>query len=245
MPTMKQDKKVIVVIPAYNAEKTIESVFRQVPKKTLKKIYQFIVVNDCSRDNTLKVLEKLKKTYNIKVISHSKNRGYGAAQKTGLRAALNKRVDIAVLLHSDGQLAPEEMERLMLPLENNEADLVQGSRILGKGALKGGMPLYKYIGNRILTLVQNIAYGMHMAEYHSGYLLYSRKVLGAIPFEKLSDDFHFDVEMLISSNKKGFRIKQVPIPTRYGNEKSHLNPIKYGLDILKTIFRYWTGKYDF
>lgn len=241
---MKSDKRVIVVMPAYNAEKKISSVFSRFPKDTLKKIYEFIVVNDCSADDTLKVLQKLKKEYKIKIISHSKNKGYGGAQKTGLKAALDDGSDIAVLMHSDGQLAPEIMHKLLAPLENSEADVVQGSRILGGEALKGGMPLYKYLGNRFLTIIQNIAYGMNMKEYHSGYLLYSRKVLSAVQFEKLSDNFLFDCEMLISAHKSGFKIRQMPTSTKYADEKSHLNPITYGIDILKTIFKYWTGKYD-
>lgn len=236
--------KIIVVMPAYNASKTIESVFKRIPKTTIKRISKFIVVNDGSSDGTGKILDKLSKIYKIKVIVHQTNRGYGAAQKTGFREALNEGTDIAVLLHSDGQYSPEIMDKLLLPLEQDKADVVQGSRILGKGAIKGGMPIYKFVGNRLLTFIENIAYGMSMAEYHSGYMLYSRKALQAVPFERLSDKFHFDGEMLIVANNKGLRIKEVPIPTRYSKEKSHLKPISYGIEIMKTILNYWKGKYN-
>ena len=238
-------KKIYVVMPAYNASKTIESVFKRIPKATLKKIRRFIIVNDGSSDKTESIIKNLNKTFKIKVVNHNPNKGYGAAQKSGFKEALRQGADIAVLLHSDGQYAPEVMDKLLLPLENGTADVVQGSRILGGSALKGKMPLYKYFGNIFLTFIENIAYGMDMAEYHSGYMLYSKKALMTIPFEKLSDKFHFDGEMLLVSRKKGLNTKEIPIPTRYADEKSHLNPITYGLEVLKTIINYWRGKYDF
>lgn len=232
-------------MPAYNASKTIELVFKRIPKFSLKKINKFIVVNDGSTDNTADIIKRLSKNYKIKVITHSPNKGYGAAQKSGFKEALRLGADIAVLLHSDGQYAPEVMDNLLLPLEKGHADIVQGSRILGGTALKGKMPLYKYFGNRILTFIENIAYGMNMSEYHSGYMLYSKKALKTMPFEKLSDKFHFDGEMLLVGKKKNLRIKEIPIPTRYAKEKSYLNPITYGFDVFKTIMNYWKGKYDF
>ena len=238
-------KKIIIVIPAYNAAKTIESVFKRIPKFTLKKINRFIIVNDGSSDNTENVSKRLSKTYKIKVITHNPNKGYGASQKSGFKEALRLGADIIVLLHSDGQYAPEVMDKLLYPLEKNQEDVVQGSRILGGQALKGRMPFYKYIGNRVLTFIENIAYGMNMAEYHSGYMLYSKKALETIPFEKLSDKFHFDGEMLLVSKKKGLRIKEIPIPTKYAEEKSYLNPITYGFEVFKTILNYWRGKYNF
>jgi hypothetical protein len=130
-----------------------------------------------------------------------------------------------------------------MPFERNEADLVQGSRILGKGALKGGMPFYKFVANKFLTALENISFGMRMAEFHSGYMLYSRKALTEIPFNKLSDSFHFDLEMLVMAKIKGLRITEVPIPTIYADEVSHLNPIRYGFDVLSVVRGYLTGKY--
>jgi glycosyltransferase involved in cell wall biosynthesis len=238
-------KKVIVVMPAYNAAKTIASVFERVPKKTLKKISKFIVVNDGSKDNTANVLKNLSRRYRIEIVTHNPNKGYGAAQKTGFRKALEDGADIAVLLHSDGQYAPEVMHKLLKPLEEGKVDVVQGSRILGGGAIEGGMPLYKYVGNRLLTVMENLAYGMKMAEYHSGYMLYSRKALKIIPFDRLSNTFHFDGEMLLMANKKRLRVMEIPIPTRYATEESHLNPITYGFDVVKIIIKNWMGKYDF
>jgi len=237
--------KIVIVMPAYNAARTIESVFKRIPKNTLKKISTFIIINDGSRDNTLEKIRKLKESYNIELLEHLKNKGYGRAQKTGFKHALKLGADITVLLHSDGQYAPEVMDKLLEPLETNKADVVQGSRILGGASLQGGMPMHKYIGNRVLTLIENIAYGMNMAEYHSGYMLYSKKALQIIPFEKLSDKFHFDGEMLLVAEKKRLRIKEVPIPTRYAHEKSYLNPITYGFEVFKTIANYWRGKYNF
>jgi len=134
---------------------------------------------------------------------------------------------------------------MISPIEKGKADVVLGSRMLGGEALKGGMPLYKYLGNRFLTFIENIAYGMNITEYHTGYMVYSKKALNTIPFKKLSDTYHFDGEMIMMSGKKKLRIAQIPISTHYGNEKSHLKPIKYGMDVLRIIWRNWTGKYDF
>ncbi|MBS3158446.1 glycosyltransferase family 2 protein [Candidatus Woesearchaeota archaeon] len=239
-------KKIVVVIPAYNCSLTIENVFRRVPKDFLPKIYRFVVVNDGSRDDTQEVLEKLKKKYRqIAIIQFKKNRGYGAVQKAGFTEALNLDADVSVLLHSDGQYPPEMLDKMLEPIISSMADVVIGSRILGRGALKGGMPLYKYVGNRTLTLLENFAFGMNVSEYHTGYTVYSKKALKSIPFTKLSNTFHFDGEMIMMSGKKGLRIKEIPIPTRYANEKSHLNPISYGLDVLNIIFKYLVGRYDF
>ena len=157
-------KKIIVVMPAYDVGKKVETVFKRVPESILKKISKFIVVNDGSTDNTANILKLLSKSYKIKVISHNPNKGYGAAQKSGLKEALRMKADIVVLLHSDGQHAPEVMDNLLYPIEKNQADVVQGSRILGGKALKEGMPMYKYFGNRILTFIENLSYGMNMAE---------------------------------------------------------------------------------
>jgi len=238
--------RIIIVMPAYQAGKTIASVFDRIPKKTYNRIYKIIIVNDGCTDNTVKVIEKLKKRYKkIEVIVHKKNKGYGAAQKTGFNEVLRLKGDIGVLLHSDGQYPPELMDKLLEPIIDNKADVVLGSRILGGEAIKGGMPLYKYFGNRFLTAIENVAYGMDISEYHSGYMLYSKKALEDIPFNKLSDTYHFDGEMTMMTGKKNLKIKEVPIPTRYAGEKSHLKPIKYGMDVLKIIWRYKIGKYDF
>ncbi|MEM4254059.1 MAG: glycosyltransferase family 2 protein [Candidatus Woesearchaeota archaeon] len=238
--------RIVIVMPAYNAAKTIESVFDRIPKDFWRKVYRVVVVNDGSKDNLPEVLRRIKKKYRkITVLTHDLNRGYGAAQKTGFTEAVRLGADIAVLLHSDGQYAPEILQKMIAPIENGEADVVLGSRMLGGEALKGGMPLYKYIGNRALTFIENIAYGMNITEYHTGYMVYSKRALATIPFTRLSNTFHFDGEMIMMSGKKKLRIREVPIPTRYAEEKSHLKPIKYGIDVLKIIWRNLTGKYDF
>ena len=232
-------------MPTYNGERTIESVFKNIPRNTLKKIYRIIIVNDGSQDKTLEKIKSLKKFYKIDLLNHGINEGYGAAQQTGLKYALKLGADIIALLHCDGQLDPRFMNRLLEPLEMNQTDIVQGSRILSGTAVQDGMPRYKYIGNIALTFLENIAFGMNLAEYHSGYMLYSKKALQTIPFEKLSSTFHFDGEMLIVAKKKGLRIKEMPIQARYKDEVSHLHIISYGVDVMKTIINYWRGKYNF
>jgi hypothetical protein len=149
-----------------------------------------------------------------------------------------------VILHADGQYSPERLPELLAPLMAGKADLVQGSRMLGGGALKGGMPLYKYVANRILTAVENRAFGMRMAEFHSGYMLYSRIALESIPFRRLSDSFDFDLEMLVCARILGLRIAEVAIPTIYADEVSHLKPIAYGLDVLRIVRRFRRGEYE-
>lgn len=239
-----KEKKVIVVMPAYNASKTIDSVFQRVPKEAFDRISEFIVVNDGSKDSTVDVVGKLIKKYKkIKLINHEKNRGYGGAQKTGFRQALLNDADIVVLLHSDGQYAPEIIQNMIKPIEEDGADIVGGSRLLGGKSLEGGMPLHKYLGNIFLTSLENFVFRANIHSYHSGYKVYSRKALEKIPFEKYSNEFYFDSEMLIGAIRNKFRVVDVPIPTRYGKDNvSYLNSFKYGFDVLNLIFRYLTGK---
>jgi glycosyltransferase involved in cell wall biosynthesis len=181
---------------------------------------------------------------NLVVLDHGVNRGYGVAEKTLLRAATGTVAEVVVLLHADGQYAPEEIPRLVEPFTTEQADIVQGSRMMqGRAALRGGMPLYKYMANRVLTALENLTFGLRMAEYHSGYMLYSQRTLQSIPFEKLSDNFCFDQEMLIMAGIKGFKIVQRPIPTHYGEEVSHLKPVRYGLHVLALVWAYKRGHY--
>ena len=178
-------------------------------------------------------------------MQHKKNSGYGAAQKTGFSQAIKTNADIAILLHSDGQYPPELLPDIIKPIEEGRADMVLGSRILGGKALQGGMPLHRYLGNRFLTALENLAYGLRISEYHTGYIAYSLRTLRMIPFNKLSNTFHFDGEMIIVSSKRKLRIGEVPIPTHYGYEKSYLNPLTYGIDVLKIIVKFLIGKYNF
>ena len=239
-------ENVFIVMPAYNAGKTIEKVFNRIPDSAKQRIKRYVVVNDGSTDDTEVALGRLRADYpNLVILRHEKNRGYGAAEKTLLTYALKEEADVAILLHSDGQYSPEKIPDLLKPFDSNEADLVQGSRILGKRALQGRMPLYKFVANKCLTSIENVAFGMKMAEFHSGYMLYSRRTLLEIPFHKLSDSFHFDLEMIVMAKIKGLRIIEVPIPTIYADEISHLKPIQYGFDVLSVVWSYLRGKYHF
>lgn len=240
-----QSKKIIVVMPVYNTAKSIENVFKRIPRVIYSRLFKVIMVNDGSSDNSVEVISKLRKKYKkIELISHSKNKGYGAAQKTGFNKAVKYGADIGVLLHSDGQYSPELLPKMLKPF-NHGADIVMGSRILGGSALKGGMPLHRYLGNRFLTKIENIVYGMNISEFHTGYMLYSKKALNTINFNKLSNKFHFDGEMILMAGKKKLKIVEIPIPTIYAQEKSYLNPITYGFDVLKILFKYIIGKYNF
>ncbi|WEX75618.1 glycosyltransferase family 2 protein [Sinorhizobium numidicum] len=243
---MVVQKRIYVVIPAYQAAQTLESVFERIPREIYEKDVRIVVVNDGSSDATGDIARKIAQSRaNVEVIDHPQNRGYAQAQKTGFSYALAQGAEIAALLHADGQYAPELLPRLLTPLERDEADVVIGSRMLERGALKGGMPLYKYIANKALTAVENLAYGLRVSEYHSGYMLYSRKCLQTIPFVRLSDTFHFDGEMIMMAGKRKLRIKEIAIPTRYADEKSHLKPVQYGFDVLKIIWHNYRGKYEF
>ncbi len=236
---------VFVVIPAYNAGATIEKVFARLPAQVKERVRRYVVVNDGSADDTETALARLRTQYpDLVTLTHPANRGYGAAAKTLLSYALQEKADVAIVLHSDGQYAPEKIPELLRPFDQDEADMVQGSRMLGGGALAGGMPLYKFIANKSLTAIENWAFGMKLAEYHSGYMLYSRRALEAIPLEKLSDSFDFDLEMIVMARVKGLRIREIAIPTVYADEVSHLKPIRYGLRVLSVVCAYRRGRYD-
>ena len=238
-------KKIVIVMPAYNAGRKIESVFARIPRDFLKQISEFIVVNDGSTDNTAEKIGLLKKSYKIKALTHDRNRGYGSAWKTGFSQAVKDDADIAVLLHSDGQYPPEMLPAIVSPIMLGFADMVLGSRIMGRLALKGGMPFHRYMGNRVLTVLENLAYGLNISEYHTGYVAYSKRALKEIPFLRLSNTFHIDGEMILMASKRRLTIWEIPIPTYYGDEKSYVNAFTYGMDVLKTIVNNFLGKYDF
>lgn len=239
--------KIFVVIPAYQAALTIESVFRRLPPELSAKDITYFVVDDGCTDGTADVVRTIQAgRRDVRLIQQEKNRGYAQAQKTGFTAALEAGADIVALLHADGQYAPELLPALLAPLERDEADLVQGSRMVNRrDALKGGMPIVKWLANVFLSTLENWVYGLKMAEYHSGYMLYNRRALTSIPFTKLSDTFHFDGEMLFMAAKRGMRVREIAIPTRYADEVSHLKPISYGFDVLWIMWKYMRGHYDF
>lgn len=230
--------KIVVFMPAYNASSTIESVFQRIHAEAFKKIDKFIIVDDGSTDNTAETIKKLMARYRIKLVQHDANQGYGAAQKTGWDECKKEGADIAVMLHSDGQYAPELLLEMIKPIEDGKADVVGGSRCLGGNMLDGGMPIYKYIGNMILTRLENTMFRANLHCYHSGYKAYSKKALEVINYNTYSDYYIFDSEMLVGALRNKLRIAEVPIPTRYAGEISRLDPIKYGIGILKVMWRY-------
>lgn len=238
-------QKLIIAIPAYNASLTLESVFRRVPREIAERTAHYVVVNDGSTDATADVARRLRRCFsNLELIEHPENRGYGATAKTGLGRSLELGADVVVWLHGDGQYAPECIPELLVPLEANQADIVQGSRLKSGGALQGGMPFYKFVANKLLTSMENYVFGLRLAEYHSGYMLYRRKALQMIPFRDFIDRaFVFDQEMIVSARILGLRVVDLPIPTRYAEETSHLRPIPYGIDVLKLMGRYMRGDY--
>lgn len=237
---------IFIVIPAYKAAATLPGVLRRIPAETYAETERILVVEDGGEGVPPSTTQELREEYGkVEVLWHEANRGYGAAQKTGFRRALDMGARFVALLHADGQYAPEKLPDLLKPLVEGKCDVVLGSRMKVRGdALRGGMPRYKYVANRALTTLENLVYGLNLSEYHSGYMLYSRRALEAIPFETLSNRFHFDGEMLLVAGKRRLRIADVPIPTHYGDEESHLRPIRYGFEVLGVILKYLRGKYD-
>jgi glycosyltransferase involved in cell wall biosynthesis len=230
----------VVVLPAYNAEKTLQSTYNEIPKDIVDDI---ILVDDASSDNTV----GLAKSIGIRhVIRHEKNLGYGGNQKTCYTKALELGADIVVMLHPDYQYTPKLITAMASIIGNDLYPVVLGSRILGNGALRGGMPRYKYIANRFLTLVQNIFMGQKLSEYHTGYRAFSRDVLLKINYSANSDDFVFDNQMLAQICYKGFQIAEVTCPTRYFQEASSINFVRssiYGLGVLSVAFAYRLQKW--
>jgi glycosyltransferase involved in cell wall biosynthesis len=227
---MINTKKIVVVMPAYNAEKTLEKTFNEIPFDIVDEV---IIVDDFSNDNTLAEAQKLGIQH---VIVHEKNKGYGANQKTCYKKALDLGADIVIMLHPDYQYTPKLIHSIAYLISNGLYPVVLGSRILGKGALKGGMPYYKYMANRFLTAFQNILIDAKLSEYHTGYRAYSRDVLEAINFEENSDDFVFDNELLSQILYAGFEIAEITCPTKYFAEASSINfgrSVRYGFGVLR------------
>ena len=232
---MFNGKKVVVVLPAYNAAKTLGQTYREIPFDLVDEV---VLVDDASRDNTL----DLAKSIGIRhAIRHERNKGYGGNQKTCYKKALELGADIVVMLHPDYQYTPKLLPAMISVIGNDVYPVVFGSRILGNGALDGGMPLYKYIANRLLTFVQNMLLGQKLSEYHTGYRAFSREVLQSIDLEACNDDFIFDNEMVSQIFYKGFRIAEVTWPTTYFDEASSINfsrSVKYGLGCLRVSMVY-------
>ena len=227
---MVQNKKVIVVMPAYNAAKTLVTTYNEIPFDIVDEV---LLVDDASTDETAKIAKEL----NIRLIVHSSNLGYGGNQKTCYNEAIKAGGDIIIMLHPDYQYTPKLIGAMAYLLNSDEFDIVLGSRILGGKSRMGGMPLYKYISNRVLTLLQNILMGAKLSEYHTGYRAYTKQVLETIPWKDNSDDFVFDNQFLSQAIYADFRIGEITCPTRYFKEASSINfarSVKYGLGCLKT-----------
>jgi glycosyltransferase involved in cell wall biosynthesis len=237
---MINNKKIIVVLPAYNAEKTLRITYNEIP---LDIVDEIVLVDDCSRDNTVEVAHSLGINH---VIKHEKNQGYGGNQKTCYKKALELNADIVIMLHPDYQYTPKLIQSMSYIIANGVYPVVLGSRILGRGALRGGMPLYKYISNRILTLFENYMIGQKLSEYHTGYRAFSKEVLKKINFTANSDDFVFDNQMISQIFMAGFEIAEITCPTKYFKEASSINfrrSVKYGFGVLNTSFRHFYHKH--
>lgn len=237
---MVNGKKVVVVLPAYNAAKTLEKTFREIP---LDIVDEVVLTDDKSRDNTIEVAQRLGIRH---IIVHEKNRGYGGNQKSCYQKALSLGADIVIMLHPDYQYTPQLIPAITHLLASGLYPVVLGSRILGNGALKGGMPWYKYVANRILTLIQNLLLGQKLSEYHTGYRAFTRKVLEAIDFEANSDDFVFDNQMLGQIFYRGFEIAEITCPTKYFEDASSINFKRssiYGFGVLRVSVEYRLAKW--
>lgn len=237
---MFNNKKVIVVLPAYNAALTLEKTYKEIPFDIVDEV---VLVDDHSRDNTSSLGHDLGIRH---IIRHEQNKGYGGNQKTCYRKALELNGDIVVMLHPDYQYTPMLIHSMVAMIANGLYPVVFGSRILGKGALRGGMPMYKYIANRFLTLFQNILLNQKLSEYHTGYRAFSGKVLRALRLEANSDDFIFDNEMIAQIFAKGYEIGEITCPTKYFEEASSINFKRsaiYGLGVLRVSLRYRLHKW--
>jgi glycosyltransferase involved in cell wall biosynthesis len=226
--------RIAIVMPAYNAEKTLERTFADIPAGTVDDV---ILVDDASRDRTVEIAHRL----GLHVVVHPTNRGYGANQKTCYRTALERGADIIVMVHPDHQYDPKVIPALVDPLLAGNCDAVFGSRMLGGSPIQGGMPKWKYLGNIFLTAVENATFLIYLTEYHSGFRAYSRKYLQNINLEANSDRFVFDTEIIAQGIAKGLRIREIPIETRYFDEASQIAfgpSVRYGFAILKTMLLY-------
>ncbi len=230
-------KRIGIFVIAYNAAATLTQVLDRIPDPVLDKVEEVFVIDDCSPDNTYQVGQAYtgKAAAKLTVQRNPVNLMYGGNQKRGYEYAISRGFDIVVMLHGDGQYAPEVMQRVLQPLEEGRAELAMGSRMMEPGgARRGNMPLYKYVGNKVLTRLQNGMLGTHFSEFHSGYRAYSCQALASIDFSALTTNWHFDTQIILEFLRQGHRIVEVPIPTFYGDEICYVNGVPYALQCLKT-----------
>jgi glycosyltransferase involved in cell wall biosynthesis len=232
--------RLVVVVPAYQAARHLHGVCERLRASAPPGLERIVVVDDGSRDGTAAVAEAAGAP--VAVVRRARNGGYGAAMKDGLRAARALGADVVACVHADGQYSPEALPALLAERESRGVDLLQGSRIASGTARAGGMPLYKIAGNAVLNRLENLTFGLRMTDYHSGYLVYGPAAL-ALPVDGLSDSFDFDLEVIASARARGLAVGEAPIPTHYGDEVSHLNPLSYGLRVLRVLWRYRRGRY--
>ena len=235
---MINNKRVCVVMPSYNAEKTLQKTYDEIPKNIVDEI---ILTDDASKDRTVELAQSL----GIKTFIHDKNKGYGGNQKTCYEAALDVGADITIMLHPDYQYTPKLISAMASMIAEGVFDVVIGSRILGNKAMRGGMPFYKYVSNRFLTLIENLIIQQKLSEYHTGYRAFSRKVLENIPILENSDDFVFDNQMLCQILYFGFEIGEISCPALYFDDASSISfsrSVKYGLGVIQTAFKYAMAK---
>jgi glycosyltransferase involved in cell wall biosynthesis len=226
-------KKVVVVLPAYNAARTLARTVAEIPRDIVDDV---ILTDDASRDETAELAEKL----GLHTLRHDRNKGYGGNQKTCYREALKAGADVVVMLHPDYQYDSRCIPEMITPILAGRADFVMGSRIIGEGALKGGMPLWKYVANRFLTSAENLVLNQRFSDLHTGFRAYSRRFLMSVPFMLNDDDFHFDTQVIAQGNIKGFPSTEIPIPTRYFSEASSVGfrtSVRYGLQTLRVMLQ--------
>lgn len=231
-------KKIVVVMPAYNAEKTLRMTWEELPHDLVDEV---VLVDDASGDSTIQVAREL----GIQTVLHRENMGYGANQKTCYSEALSRGADVVVMIHPDYQYSPRLVTAMASMIVSGHYDVVLGSRILGGNAIRGGMPQYKYVANRFLTFVENLALGVNLSEFHTGFRAYSRQVLETIPLNANSNDFVFDNEILAQAVYFGFRIGEISCPTRYFDDASSINfarSVKYGFGVLATSLKFLLRK---
>ena len=234
-------KRLLIFVVAYNAQTTIAKVLSRIPRSLRGENVEVLIIDDSSQDDTFGNglrYQQRDSAFKLTVLRTPENQGYGGNQKLGYRYAIDNGFDIVALVHGDGQYAPEKLPQLLAPLINEQADAVFGSRMIDKKAARaGGMPVYKWIGNQILTAFQNRMLQTALSEFHSGYRVYSTAALAQIPFEKNTNDFHFDTEIIVQLVMKQLRIAELPIPTYYGDEICHVNGMKYAWDVFKTMLK--------
>jgi glycosyltransferase involved in cell wall biosynthesis len=236
--------KLVVIVPAYNAARHLPEVIARIAAARPPNLFRIVIVDDGSTDGTAAIAQDLARAAgDIEVVVRPRNGGYGAAMKSGLQVARALDADRAASVHADGQYSPEALAGLLAALDGRGLDLLQGSRIAGGKALTGGMPLYKYAGNWAIGKLERWVFGLPMTDLHSGYLVYGRRALAEIPFSRLSDSFDFDIEVIAAARARGLAVGEAPIPTRYGDEISHLNPLTYGLRVLRVLWRFKRGDY--